>query len=295
MSRKVQNDVLGKSEVAHAIKDMIQSYIINLESCMPATIVEVESEEFGLVKCQPLVMLTYEEDGKYKNEKRGEVACKFWSPSLGSDSVYMPIKPKPGMTGWIIGGARDTLLATIGNNASKWSDNLGPRKALTRGVHRYQFGLFIPDTFINNRHLEVEGTEHGLKIIKVPDSASSSIPESSGEGKEDGINIDGYDASVHSSWNLDGETTEASLEAGDDGGGSDATLTLKHLENGETKSVRISTDALEKDEEAKIQECYVITEASGSSLKICKAKVLAFIDTEESKTVTADNNGLKIE
>lgn len=290
MSKKVQNDVLGKSDVSHAIRDMIQGYVINFESCMPAKIVVVESEDFGLVKCQPLVKLTYEENGEFKSEDRPEVICKYWSFSLGSDLVYMPVKPKSGMTGWIIGGDRDSLLATIGNNASHWEDNLGPRKSLTRGIHKYQFGLFLPDTFVNNRHLEVGGTEHGLKIVKIPDSASDSIPK---EG-DDGVDIDNYDDSVHSEWKLDEETTEILVEVGGEGGPDDASILMKKLSEEETTKISISTSDLEEGEEAKLRECYVITSVSESSFTMQKAKVLAYFDDEETKTVKVENNALKI-
>ena len=145
----VDSEIPSPSELWESL---VRNAMLRLECVLPATVVSYDRAK-NLVTVQPAVhrVLT---DGTMVPRAIAQVPCaNFCGGGVG---INFPLKP--GDTGWLIAADRDT---------ENFQQALSPTIPKSGNIHRYEFGVFIPDKI---RDFIIDTTDEGALVIETLDS-----------------------------------------------------------------------------------------------------------------------------
>lgn len=121
---------------------VLRVFGLRFECCIPA-IVENYDRNSHMVLARPLVNMV-SADGEQL--KRDVIEVPARRIQHGEFLIDIPIYK--GDTGWIIAGDRDNENAMLSNcfdTTSEGSQNRGGQRPITKNIHKYRFGFFLPD------------------------------------------------------------------------------------------------------------------------------------------------------
>ena len=141
------------SDPVTAFMMMLRQHSFEMECCTPAAVLSFDRASH-IATVLPLCR-------RRTNTKQSitpmPIRVHVWRYACGGVIIDLPVKV--GDTGWLIAGDIDSTYAKEKNASFDPSGNEGSQEPQTNDIHRYRFGLFLPDSFCDFEDIEQYGDD----------------------------------------------------------------------------------------------------------------------------------------
>lgn len=138
---------------ATAFLAMLRQHSFEMECCTPAAVLKFNRASH----IATVLPLCKRRTNLGKSIAPMPINVHVWRYACGGVIIDLPVKT--GDTGWLIAGDLDTTYVKDKNASFDPDGNEGSQEPQTNDLHRYRFGLFLPDSFCNFEDISQYGDE----------------------------------------------------------------------------------------------------------------------------------------